>query len=369
MHVGIPKECKIEEYRVAITAGGVASLVYHGHRVSVERGAGVASGIEDADYAAAGAELCTAAEAWSAKLVLKVKEPVAQEYAYFRSDLLLFTFLHLAANRTLTEALLNAGVTSIGYETVQTERGFLPLLAPMSEVAGRLAVQAGTYHLQRPQGGKGVLLSGVPGVAPGQVMILGGGVVGINAAKIALGLGAQVAVLDVNHQRLQYLDDIFAGRLVTLVSNQDNIHRYLPQADLLVGAVLIPGAKAPYLLSRKDLAEMQPGSVIVDVSVDQGGCVETIKPTTHSQPTYEVDGILHYGVANIPGAVPHTSTRALTNQTLPYILQLADQGLDVLRNSYELLHGLNTRRGNLTHRKIADAFGLFYTEPLSSLSR
>lgn len=301
-------------------------------------------------------------------MVVKVKEPVSSEYRYLRPDLLLFTYLHLAADRPLTDALLSSGTTAIAYETVQLEDGSLPLLTPMSEVAGRLAVQAGAYHLQKPNGGRGVLLGGVPGVDAGDVVILGGGIVGTNAAKVAMGLGARVTVLDVNHRRLQYLDDVFGGRMQTLMSTESNILMSLEQADLVVGAVLIPGAKAPHLVTRDMLSEMQEGSVIVDVAVDQGGCVETIHPTTHDDPVYTVEGVLHYGVANMPGAVPRTSTFALTNQTLPFALSLADHGLDALRRDEALRRGLSTKGGKLTYRGVAEALELPYTAPEVALS-
>ena len=362
MKIGLPKEIKVKENRVALTPGGVGTLVRRGHSVLVERGAGVGSGIQDGEYAAAGASLGSAHDAWAADLVVKVKEPIASEYAHLRPDLLLFTYLHLAADRELTEALLEAGTTAVAYETVQDQDGSLPLLSPMSEVAGRLSVQAGAYHLQKPVGGRGVLLGGVPGVQAGHVVIVGGGVVGTNAAKMAMGLGAKVTVLDVSHRRLTYLDDVFFGKLTTMMSSEANIRALLPDTDLLIGAVLIPGARAPHLVTRDMLPLMQEGSVIVDVAVDQGGCVETIHATTHDDPTYIVDGVIHYGVANMPGAVPRTSTFALTNQTLPYALQLADHGLNAVRRSPALTLGLNTHAGKLAYRGVADALGLEYTE-------
>ena len=324
MIVGVPKEIKTLENRVAMTPGGVASLVKRGHEVLVQKGAGTGSGLSDAEYEAAGAKLVSVDEAWGAEMVVKVKEPIAPEYKYLRPDLILFTYLHLAAAEELTKAMLDSGVTGIAYETVQTADGALPLLVPMSEVAGRMATQEGAKYLEKSFGGRGVLLGGVPGVEPAEVVIIGGGTVGINAAKIAVGMGARVTILDVNHARLQYLDDVFGGRLVTLTSNEANIKEALKRADVLVGAVLIPGAKAPHLVTRDMLPLMKEGSVIVDVAVDQGGCVETIKPTTHAEPTYVVDGVVHYGVANMPGAVPRTSTFALTNQTLPYAIELAE---------------------------------------------
>lgn len=361
MIVGVPKEIKTLENRVALTPGGVESLVRRGHRVLVQRGAGVGSGLSDAEYEAAGAQMVSAEEAWAAQIVVKVKEPIAEEYKYLRKDLLLYTYLHLAADEPLTRALLAGGTTAIAYETVQLEDGSLPLLTPMSEVAGRMAPQVGAAALEKPHGGRGVLLGGVPGVAPASVVIIGGGVVGTNAAKIALGMGAQVTILDVSKPRLQYLDDVFGGRVITLASTEANIKKSVQHADLLIGAVLIPGAKAPKLIRRDMLPTMKEGSVIVDVAVDQGGCVETIRPTTHKDPTYVVDGVVHYGVANMPGAVPRTSTFALTNETLPYLLQLAEKGLDALRHNAALRKGLNTHRGKLTYKGVAEAFGLPYT--------
>ena len=359
MNIGIPKEVKRHEYRVSSTPGTVKALVGAGHRVFVESGAGLGSSFSDADYERRGAAIVgSAAEAWAQEMVVKVKEPVAQEYGFLREDLLLFTYLHLAADRALTERLLAAGTTAIAYETVQLPNGALPLLTPMSEVAGRMAPQVGAYHLERFLGGRGVLLGGVPGVAAGDVVILGGGVVGINAAKIALGLGARVSILDISHARLQYLDDVFGGRLQTVASNPGNIAEAVARADLLIGAVLIPGARAPHLVSREMLGTMKPGAVIVDVAVDQGGCIETIKPTTHDEPTYVVDGIIHYGVANMPGAVPNTSTTALSNQTLPYALRLAAKGTAALLEDPVLLKGLNTHRGQLTYAGVGEAFGL-----------
>ncbi|WP_103129836.1 alanine dehydrogenase [Deinococcus aerius] len=368
MKIGLPKEIKVKENRVALTPGGVGTLVRRGHSVVVEEGAGLGSGISDHEYVAAGAVMGTAADAWAAEMVMKVKEPIESEYGYLRDDLLLFTYLHLAADRPLTEALLAAGTTAVAYETVQLEDGSLPLLMPMSEVAGRLSVQAGAYHLQKPVGGRGVLLGGVPGVQAGHVVIIGGGVVGTNAAKMAMGLGAKVTVLDVSHRRLTYLDDVFFGKLTTMMSSEANIRALLPEADLLIGAVLIPGAKAPHLVTRDMLPLMQEGSVIVDVAVDQGGCVETIHATTHDDPTYVVDGVIHYGVANMPGAVPRTSTFALTNQTLPYALMLADHGTAALHRNRALMLGLNTHGGKLTYQGVADAFELPAVEAAAVLA-
>jgi alanine dehydrogenase len=369
MRIGIPSEVKRHEYRVAATPTVVSALVAAGHQVVVQAGAGAGSSFDDAAYVAAGAAITAdAAEAWSAPMVLKVKEPVPSEYDYLRDDLLLFTFLHLAADRPLTEALLAAGTTAVAYETVQLDDGRLPILTPMSEVAGRLATQFGAYQLSRFVGGRGVLLGGVPGVEAGEVVILGGGVVGINAAKMAVGLGARVSVLDTSHSRLQYLDDVFGGRLQTIASNAGTVRDQVVRADLVIGAVLIPGARAPHLVRRELLKEMRPGSVIVDVAVDQGGCIETIRPTTHDQPTYVVDGVVHYGVANMPGAVPNTSTRALTNITLPFALALAGEGTRALEGHGPLQRGLNTHAGRVTHVGVAEAFGLPFVPPEAALA-
>ncbi len=368
MDVGVVKEIKPQEYRVAATPGAVQALVAAGHRVSVEAGAGTGSGFSDEDYAAAGARAgVSAAEAWAQRVVLKVKEPVESEFRYLRDDLILFAYLHLAAARPLTNALLAAGTAAVAYETVQLPNGALPLLTPMSEVAGRMAPQVGAHFLERSHGGRGVLLSGVPGVHAGEVVVLGGGTVGANAAKVALGFGARVTILDVNHARLQYLDDVFRGAIQTMTSNLGNIVELLPKADLVIGAVLIPGARAPQLVTRDMLAHMKEGAVIVDVAVDQGGCIETIEPTTHENPTYVVDGVVHYGVANMPGAVPNTSTRALSNQTLPYVLKLATQGLDALVEDPAFLKGLNTYGGRLTHQGVANAFGMTFSPPDQAL--
>jgi alanine dehydrogenase len=368
MQIGVPKEVKIKENRVAMTAAGVTALVKRGHSVMVQAGAGIGSGITDLEYQKAGAIMVeTAAEAWSAQMVVKVKEPIETEYGFLREDLLLFTYLHLAAEKHLTDALLKAGTTAIAYETVQVEDGSLPLLTPMSEVAGRLAPQVGAACLLKPNGGRGVLLGGVPGVIPGRVVIIGGGVVGTNSAKIAVGMGARVIIMDVSHRRLAYLDDIFGGRVQTMASNESNIRDVIRSADLVVGGVLIPGAKAPHLITKDMLSSMPEGSVIVDVAVDQGGCVETIHATTHDDPTYVVDGVVHYGVANMPGSVPRTSTFALTNQTIGYALKLADKGLEALKTDMALLKGLNTRYGKLTYKAVGEAFGLESVAPESTL--
>jgi alanine dehydrogenase len=359
MVIGVPKEVKTLENRVALTPGAVQVLVRRGgHEVRVESGAGLGSGIHDHEYEEAGAKLVRAEETWEADLVVKVKEPVDWEYKYLREDLILYTYLHLAADRPLTERLMESKTTAIAYETVELPNGTLPLLTPMSEVAGRMATQVGAHFLEKPQNGRGVLLGGVPGVVPGTVMILGAGVVGNNAAKVAVGLGANVFMFDVDHRKLQYLDDVYQGRINTVSSNEANIRALLPRVDLLIGAVLLTGARAPRLVTRKMLSAMKEGSVIVDVSVDQGGCVETIEPTTHAEPTYVVEGVVHYGVANMPGAVPRTSTFALVNQTLPYCLRLAEKGLDALREDPSLAKGLNTYAGRLTYPAVGEAFDL-----------
>jgi len=368
MDIGVVGEIKPQEYRVAATPGAVHALVAAGHRVLVEKDAGLGSGFTDGDYSAAGAEVgVEAADAWRQRLVLKVKEPMAEEFSHLNSESILFTYLHLAAARELTAALLAAGTTAIAYETVQLAGGSLPLLTPMSEVAGRMAPQVGAHFLERSHGGRGLLLGGVPGVPSGEVVILGGGVVGTNAAKVALGFGAKVTIFDVSHARLQYLDDVFRGAVQTMASNLGNIVEVVPRADLLIGAVLIPGARAPRLVSRELVGAMKPGSVIVDVAVDQGGCIETIRATTHDRPTYEVDGVVHYGVANMPGAVPNTSTRALSNQTLPYVLKVASGGLAALTSDPSLLKGLNTHAGSLTHEGVAHAFEMPWIDPARAL--
>ncbi|WP_449241766.1 alanine dehydrogenase [Desulfovibrio sp.] len=368
MIIGIPKEIKTLENRVSMTPGAVESLARRGHTVLVESGAGLGSGLTDAEYQAAGAKLVNAKDAWAAQMVIKVKEPVAAEYQYLREDLLLFTYLHLAADRPQADALLEAGTTAVAYETVQKADGSLPLLTPMSEVAGRMATQVGAHYLEKTQGGRGVILGGVPGVPPAFVLILGGGVVGTNAAKVAVGMGARVMIMDLSHSRLQYLDDIFQGRLITMASTEPNIREAVRRADLVVGAVLVTGAKAPRLVTRDMLSTMKEGSVIVDVAVDQGGCVETIKATTHDHPTYVVDGVVHYGVANMPGAVPRTSTFALVNQTLPYAMKLADKGIDALREDTALLKGLNTHKGKLTFKAVGEAFGIPAVSPEAALA-
>lgn len=364
MLIGLPKEIKDNESRVGLTPGAVSALTRRGHRVLIESGAGLGSSIPDDEYRAAGGEIVAEpAAAWSAHMVVKVKEPIEAEYRYLRPDQLLFTYLHLAADRRLTHALVENKVTAIAYETVQTADGKLPLLQPMSEVAGRMASQVGAFFLEKPQGGRGILMGGVPGVAPANVAVLGGGSVGSNAVKIAVGMGAHVTVLDISHDRLTYLDDIYGGRLRTRTSNEYNIEEIVLNADLVIGAVLIPGGRAPHLVTRAMIARMREGAVIVDVAVDQGGCIETTRPTTHSNPTYVVDGVLHYCVANMPGAVPRTSTFALNNQTMPYVLQLANDGLNAVRKSAALRLGLNTYQGHITYEGVAEAFNMEYAEP------
>lgn len=359
MRVGVPKEVKEREFRVGLTPAGVQALKDAGCDVVVEQGAGEGSGIPDEEYVRAGARLGTREEAWSADLVVKVKEPQPEEYGYFREGMILFAYLHLAANRQLTEALLDSGITAVAYETIQLDGGGLPLLAPMSEVAGRMAIQIGAHFLEKPNGGAGVLLGGVPGVPSARVVIVGGGTVGTQAAKMAVGLGADVTILDIDGTRLRYLDDLFGGRVKTVMSNAYNLAEAVRAADLVIGAVLVPGARAPKLVTRGMVSQMRPGAVIVDVAVDQGGCVETIdRATTHDDPTYVVDGVVHYAVANIPGAVPRTSTFALTNATLPYVIKLARGGIRAAEDDRPLLRGINVTNGRLTCWGVAEAFGL-----------
>jgi alanine dehydrogenase len=357
--VGVPREIKTGEQRVAVTPAGVRAFIDSGHRVLIEVGAGTGSGIQDEAYAAAGAALDSAERVWSeADFIIKVKEPLPAEYPRLRPDQLIFTYLHLAAVPDLARELARAKVIAIGYETVERPDGSLPLLTPMSEVAGRLAVQEGAFYLGRAHGGRGILLSGVPGVPRGNVVIMGAGTVGLNAAKIAVGLGADVSVLDVNLERLRHLDDLFGGRIVTLASNSFNIAQVTQRADLLIGAVLIAGARAPVLATRSMVERMKPGAVVVDVAVDQGGCIATIHPTTLLEPVYRVGEILHYGVANMPALVPRTSTFALANATLPYALMLAERGpVEAVRQNRELARGVNLWRGRIVHPRVADALG------------
>ena len=358
MIIGVPREIKPGEQRVALTPAGARALGEAGHRVVVERGAGSGSSIRDEEYAREGAALAAIDEVWArAELVLKVKEPVAEEYPRMRPGQVLFTYLHLAAVPELARALQAAGVIAIAYETVQRADGSLPLLAPMSEVAGRLAVQEGAFYLTKARGGRGILLAGVPGVPPGNVAVLGAGTVGVNAARIALGLGADISILDVNVDRLRAVDDLFLGRVITLMSNSFNIDQVLRRADILVGAVLIAGARAPVLVTKEMVAGMKEGSVIVDVAVDQGGSVETIRPTTLLDPTYVVAGVVHYGVANMPALVPRTSTFALTNATLPYVLELAAGVTAAVRRNPALARGVNIWRGRTVHPAVAEALG------------
>ncbi|MBV9659737.1 MAG: alanine dehydrogenase [Acidimicrobiales bacterium] len=361
MRVGVPTEVKNQEYRVACTPAGVHELVRHGHRVLVQVGAGIGSSIPDADFEAAGAVLvATADEVWGeADLVLKVKEPVLEEYHRLRKDLILFTYLHLAASRECTEALLAARTTAIAYETVQLADGSLPLLAPMSEVAGRMAPQAGAHHLQRDGGGRGVLMGGVSGVYAAKVVVIGAGVSGMNAAAISLGMQAEVLLLDKNISKLREADRIYQGHCQTVASNAYEIERAVIDADLVIGAVLVPGAKAPVLVPDSLVARMKPGSVLVDIAIDQGGCFESSHPTTHSDPVYNVHESVFYCVANMPGAVPHTSTYALTNVTLPYALEIAERGWrEALRADPALACGLNTHDGHITFAPVGEAHGL-----------
>ena len=365
MIIGVPKEIKTAENRVALVPAGAESLVQRGGvTVLIEKGAGVESGFPDDQFVAAGARIVdTAAEIWAeSEMILKVKEPTAAECSLVRAGQVVFTYFHFAANELLTRAMIDSGVVAVAYETVQLPSGELPLLTPMSEVAGRMAVQAGAKYLEKFYGGRGMLLGGVPGVTPAEVVILGGGVVGANAARIAAGMGAHVRVLDVSLQRLRYLADVMPGNVDLIYSNRHNMLEALGHADLLIGAILLPGAKAPKLVRREDLRLMKPGSIIVDVAVDQGGCVETIRPTTHEAPIYEVDGVIHYGVANMPGGVPRTSTLALTNATFPYAADLARLGWrEACRNEPALRLGLNVVDGKVVYPGVAEAFGLELT--------
>jgi len=364
MLIGVPKEIKVHEYRVGMTPSSVREAVVHGHAVIVETRAGAGIGASDDDYRNAGAQVTdTAAEVFArADLIVKVKEPQAAERKMLRANQVLFTYLHLAADRAQAQDLLASGAVCIAYETVTSPTGGLPLLAPMSEVAGRLAIQAGAHCLEKSAGGMGMLLGGVPGVAPARIVILGAGVVGTNAVQMAVGTGAQVVVIDKSIDALRRIDALFNGRALTVYSNRDNIEREVRRADLVISGVLIPGAAAPKLITKDMLAKMKPGSVIVDVAIDQGGSTETSRPTTHADPTYVIDGIVHYMVANMPGAVPRTSTYALNNATLPFMLALADKGWrDAVRNDPHLKHGLNIVDGRITHQAVADALGLDYT--------
>jgi alanine dehydrogenase len=357
MEIGVPKEIKDQEFRVGLSPSSVQSLSQQGHSVFVEQEAGAGSGFSNADYTKAGATIVTTPrEVWNRELVVKVKEPLAPEYELLQKGQILFTYLHLAANRTLTEQLLTSGVSAIAYETVELPDKRLPLLMPMSVIAGRLSVQFGARYLERQQGGRGVLLGGIPGVQPGRVVILGGGVVGTEAARIAIGMGAQVSILDVNVDRLSYLEDLFGSRVELLYSNSSAIEAAVLKADLLIGAVLILAKKAPTLVSRDLVKQMQAGSVIVDVAVDQGGCIETVRPTSHSHPTYTEESVVHYGVPNMPGAVPWTATQALNNSTLPYVLSLANYGLVALDHNPVLAKGLNVQHHHLVHPAVQEMF-------------
>ena len=361
MIVGVPKEIKSDEYRVAMTPAGVEELTRAGHRVLIEAAAGTGSGISDEMYTANGAEIVAAtADVWrQADLIVKVKEPLPDEWPLMRPGQTVFTYFHFAADERLTRAVIDSGVTAVAYETIRDPKGGLPLLTPMSEVAGRMSIQEGAKYLERPFDGRGILLAGVPGVAPATVVVLGGGVVGANAARVAAGLGANVFILDVNLDRLRYLDDVMPRNVTTLFSNRHNILDAIQWADLVIGAVLIPGARAPHLVRREDLKRMPHRAVIIDVAIDQGGCLETSRPTTHAQPTYIVDDIVHYCVTNMPGAVGRTSTYALTNVTLPYALQLANKGVDAATaDNPGLAAGVNVQAGKVTNKAVAETFGL-----------
>jgi alanine dehydrogenase len=367
MIIGVPREIKDNEYRVAMTPGGVRQLTLGGHTARIETGAGLGSGFSDANYSQVGAEIVSAAEAWAADLVVKVKEPQPTEYQYLRPDLTLFTYLHLAASESLTREMMHRGLTGIAYETVELANGQLPLLTPMSEIAGRMAIQIGAHYMEKMNGGRGKLMGGVAGVRPADVVIIGAGIVGTNAAQVALGMGAHVILIDINLERLRYLHEVMGGRLTTLSSNPLTIAQAVQRADLLVGAVLVKGAKAPRLVTREMIGTMAPGSVVIDVAVDQGGCLETSRPTTHSDPTFLVDGVVHYCVANMPGAVPRTSTYALSNATLPYVVRLANQGvLPAIASAPALAKGVNTYQHQVTYPSVAQAFGIDYT-PLETL--
>jgi alanine dehydrogenase len=361
--IGVAKEIKPDEYRVALTPAGARELVQHGHDVTIETGSGVGSAFPDDAYEAAGAHIASVDEVWAdSELLLKVKEPIEREYGRLREGLVLFTYLHIAADEPLTRALVDSGITGVAYETVETDDRRLPLLAPMSEIAGRLAAQAGAYFLEKPQGGRGLLLSGVPGVARGSVVVIGGGMVGYNAALIALGLGANVTILERSIDRMRQLEEILGASVSLLMSSALQIEESVADADVVIGAVLIPGAVAPKLVTREMVAGMKEGSVIADVAIDQGGCVETARPTTHSDPVYTVDGVTHYCVANMPGAVPVTSTKALTNATLPYVEAIADHGLaEAIARDRALARGVNVLDGKVTYEAVAEAHGLSYT--------
>ena len=370
MNVGVAKEIKPDEYRVALTPAGALELTRRGHTVTVERGAGEGSAFPDSEYERVGARIVSVDDVWAeSDLVLKVKEPVAEEYARLREGQVLFTYLHLAASEDLTRALIESGAACVAYETVETDDGALPLLAPMSEIAGRLAAQAGASFLEKPAGGRGLLLGAVPGVSPGEVVVIGGGMVGYNAAVIALGLGAKVTILERSIDRMRHLEEVLGARVTLLMSSSLQIQESVARADLVVGAVLIPGALAPKLISREMVTGMNEGSVIADVAIDQGGCVETSRPTTHSEPVFVVDGVIHYCVANMPGAVPVTSTKALTNATLPYVEAIADHGLRMaIERDPALARGVNVLDGRVTYEAVAEAHNREYT-PLEDVLR
>jgi alanine dehydrogenase len=356
MEIGVPKETKDREFRVGLTPSSVRVLSEKDSIVFVETNAGLGSGFSDRDYLLAGAKIVSKNEAWDRELIIKVKEPLPQEYQYLRANQILFTYLHLAADRTLTETLIRAGTTAIAYETVELTNGKLPLLSPMSVIAGRLSVQFGSHYLEKQQGGRGVLLGGFPGVAAGNVVILGGGIVGTEAAKIAVGMGAKVTILDVSVDRLSYLETLFGSRVELLYSNSTNIENCVLDADLLIGAVLILGRKAPILVGKKLVEKMRSGAVIIDVAIDQGGCIETLRPTSHSNPSYIEAGVVHIGIPNMPGAVPRTSTQALNNSTLPYVLKLAEKGLKALETDSALAKGVNVRDRVLIHPAVREVF-------------
>jgi alanine dehydrogenase len=368
MTVGVPREIKAEESRVALTPSGAGALVAHGHRVLVERGAGAGSRLGDGSYRDAGATLVDVETVWAeADMVLKVKEPLPAEYDRLRPDLILFTYLHLAANPDLAQVLIERRVRALAYETLQLDDGSLPLLAPMSEIAGRLAVQVGAWCLEAPNGGRGVLLSGASGVRPAKVVILGAGIAGSNACQVAVGIGAHVSILDVNPTRLRYVHDILGGHVTTVMSNRANLEEEVTSADLVIGTVLVPGARAPRLLPRELVAAMRPGAALVDLSIDQGGCAETSRPTTHSHPTYVEDDVVHYAVTNMPGAVPHTATLALTNTTLSHALEIADLGfVEAVRRDAGIRRAVNVLAGQVTHAAVAQALGTAAT-PVEAL--
>ncbi|MCO4293762.1 alanine dehydrogenase [Solitalea sp. MAHUQ-68] len=364
MIVGLPKEIKNNENRVALTPGGVTELIKNGHTVYVQASAGNGSGFNDEEYKSAGATILpTIEEVYAiAEMIVKVKEPIESEYKLIKPNQLVFTYFHFASHEPLTKAMVESKAVCLAYETVEKKDRSLPLLVPMSEVAGRMAIQKGANYLEKPLGGRGILLGGVAGVAPAKVLVLGGGIVGTEAAKMAAGLGADVTIMDISLPRLRYLSDILPANVKTVMSNSYNIAQAIKSSNLIVGAVLIPGAKAPHLITRAMLKDMQPGTVLVDVAVDQGGCIETCKPTTHENPTFVIDGVVHYCVANMPGAVPYTSTLALTNATLPYVIKLANQGwLTACQNDEELRKGLNVINGNIVYKPVADAFNMSYS--------